>query len=521
MLFFSFVGKSQIRYFIFFVFDILANMQLPRAQIIKARKIFERIYKKEKIDLRASSETLKDQLNLYLDHIEQHIKKDISPGERSRITKIIERNNLVSEVLSDSSFKEIVQGKMELSGKAVIGYVFCIDGRIPSIFLGDRFAKFWEVPAGELVTVRRKSDGKLLPASTDLGESLRRRVTSGKELLEIVFAHTSFIDPKHGCGAMAAKRAKGILNDNLSNEEANLKILEEKTIPAITNLFNNFRTHKGFEPLKRVGVSALYDTDSFGVILNYDRRDQGRSLSTTELTNQFKEIITERFIGENLVFGAYKQKFHDLKYLTIFFGNLLKITKALLQEKKFVQLQDVINKYLNQNYSDLTSNQKKAFRFFLTRSIALQYLTGLSAANKKNIDHPFAEHEEEFMAVSIRGATIGKFDPESQGFSSTPADAASAITNIKSKMSIMNGSKDNKKRPFILFICNLLYQSDLQDNNRVLKRAMVSNAELLRAIVEDPQLGEMVRKAHLIPVPVLLAEGTNEVLKIADHSAYI
>lgn len=496
-------------------------MQLPRAQIIKARKIFERIYKKEKIDLRASAETLKDQLNLYLDHIEQHIKKEINSKERGRITKIIERNNLVSEVLNDESFKSIVQGKMELSGKAIIGYIFCIDGRIPSIFMGDRFAKFWEVPAGELMITKRKSDGKIIPSSTDLGESLRRRVTSGKELLEIVFAHTSLIDPKHGCGAMAAKRAKGLLSDKFSNEEANLKILEERTIPAITTLFNNFRTHKGFEPLKRVGIAALYDTDSFGVILNYELRDRGKSLSTTELTNEFKESITERFVSENLVFGAYKQKFHDLKYLTIFFGNLLKVTKALIQEKKFASLQQIIDKYINRHYSDLTSGQKKSFKFFLIRSIALQYLTGLSVSNKKNIDHPFAEHEEEFMAVSIRGATIGKFDPESQGFSSTPADAGTAIANIKAKMSIMNGSRENKKQPFILFICNLLYQSDLQDNNRVLKRAMVSNAELLRAIVEDSQLGEMVRKATLIPVPVLLAEGTNEVLKIADHSAYI
>lgn len=496
-------------------------MQLPREQILKARKIFEKIYKKEKIDLRASSETLKDQLNLYLDHVEQHIKKEINSKERARITKIIERNNLVSEVLNDPSFKSIVKGKMELSGKAVIGYIFCIDGRIPSIFLGDRFAKFWEVPAGEIVTVRRKSDGKLLPASTDLGESLRRRVTSGKELFEIVFAHTSLIDPKHGCGAMAGKRARGLLSDKLSNEEANLKILEEKTIPAITTLFNNFRTHKGFEPMKRVGISALYDTDSFGVILNYDKRAQGKSLSTTELTNEFKESITERFVSENLVFGSYKEKFHDLKYLTIFFGNLLKVTKALLLEKKFIGLQSILDKYIKEHYSDLTPNQKKSFKFFLVRSIALQYLTGLSVSNKKNIDHPFAEHEEEYMAVSIRGATIGKFDPESQGFSSTPADAETAISNIKTKMSIMNGSKDNKKQPFILFICNLLYQSDLQDNNRVLKRAMVSNAELLRGIIEDPELGEMVRRATLIPVPVLLAEGTNEVLKIADHSAYI
>lgn len=496
-------------------------MQLPREQLKRARQIFERIYKKEKIDLRASSETLKDQLNLYLEHLGKHIKKPIDSKSRDRIMRIIERNNLVSEVLDDPSFKRIVQGKMELAGKVVIGFVFCIDGRIPSIFLGDRFAKYWEVPAGEIGVVKRKSDGKMIPSSTDLGESLRRRVTSGKELLEIVFAHTSLLDPQDGCGAMAAKRAAGLLSPKLSNENANLKILELKTIPALTNLYNDMRTQKGFEPLRRVGVPALYDTDSFGVILNYDKKSSGKSLSTTELTNEYKESITEYFVQENLVFGSYKQKFHDLKYLTIFFSNLLKVMRVLLSDRKFFSLQDILKKYITENYEDLTSNQKKALRFFLTRSIALQYLTGLSAANKKNIDHPFAEHEEEYMAISVRGATIGKYDPEAQGFSSTPADAESAISNIKTKISIMSNSKEHKNRPYLLFICNLLNKADLKENNRVLKRAMVTNAELLRDVFADPQLGEMVRKANIIPVPVLIAEETAEVLKIADHSAYI
>lgn len=492
------------------------------SRLKRARRIFERIYKKEGIDLKASVNTLKDQLYLYFDHLSLKIKTPITSGDRERALEIIERNNLVSEVLDSEDFKRVVSGKIELAGKAVLGFIFCIDGRIPSIFLGDRFAKFWEVPAGELVTIKRMSDGKLIPASTDLGESLRRRVTSGKELLEIVFAHTSLIDPAEGCGAMAAKRAAGILNPKLNNEEANLKILEEKTIPAITTLYNDFRAQKGFKPLKKIGIAALYDTDSFGVILNYDKRASGRSLSTTDLTNQFKEAITEYFVKENLVFGSYKQKFHDIKYLVIFFENLLKVTKALLDDKKFFHLRDIISSYINIHFDGLSQNQKETFKFFLIRSIALQYLTGLSAANKRNIDHPFAEHEEKYIAISVRGTTIGKFDPESQGFSSTPADSETAVRNIKTKISIMlKTSKDNKKKPFLLFICNVLNRSDLSDNNRVLKRAMVTNAELLRDILEDGQLGLMIRKGSIIPVPVLLSEQTGEVLKIADHSAYI
>lgn len=496
-------------------------MQLPREQFLRARRIFERIYRDNKINIRASVDSLKDQLNLYLDHFGTHIGREIEQKDRDRILRIIERNNLVSKTLGSDDFKNIVDEKKKLIGKIVIGFIFCIDGRIPSVFLGDRFAKFWEVPAGEISIVKRKSDGKIIPASTDLGESLRRRVTSGMELLEIVFAHTSLLDPQHGCGAMAVKRKQDKLNPSLSNEEANLKILKEKTIPALTNLYNDFRTQKGFEPLKRVGIPALYDTDSFGVILNFDKREEGKSLSTTDLTNDFKESITESLIKENLVFGAYKHKFHDLKYISIFFANLLKVVKRISTDRKFSGLQESLSNYINLHYADLTSGQKKAFRFFLTRSIALQYLTGLSGSNKKNIDHPFAEHGETYMAVSIRGATIGKYDPEDQGFSSTPADSQSAISNIKTKMSIMNSSKENKKRPYLLFICNLLGEADLKDNNRVLQRAMATNAELLKDILLDEELGSMVRRAQIIPVPVLIAEDSGEVLKIADHSAYI
>lgn len=496
-------------------------MQLPREQFLKARRIFERIYRDNKINIRASVDSLEDQLNLYLDHFGAHISKEVDPKDRDRILKIIERNNLVSETLSSDNFKNIVEEKKRLLGKIVIGFIFCIDGRIPSVFLGDRFAKFWEVPAGEISVVKRKSDGKIIPTSTDLGESLRRRVTSGMDLLEIVFAHTSLLDSHHGCGAMAVKRKQGKLDQGLTNEEANLKILKEKTIPALTNLYNDFRSQKGFEPLKRVGIAALYDTDSFGVILNFDKREEGKSLSTTDLTNNFKESITESLIKENLVFGAYKHKFHDLKYISVFFSNLLKVIKKLSTDKKFSKLQNILNDYINLYYGDLTPNQKKAFRFFLTRSVALQYLTGLSSSNKKNIDHPFAEHGETYMAVSIRGATIGKYDPEDQGFSSTPADSESAINNIKTKMSIMNNSKENRKKPYLLFICNLLGEADLKDNNRVLQRAMATNAELLKDIILDAELGAMVRKAQIIPVPVLIAEETGEVLKIADHSAYI
>lgn len=494
-------------------------MHLPIEQFSRARRIFDRIYKNDRINVRASVKSLKEQLNLYLDHLSAHTGKKIDAEDRKRIYEIIGRNNEVAKILASRDFKEMTNKNKNLLGPAALSVVFCIDGRIPAIFLGGRFSTHWEEPAGEITVEKRKSDGKLIPVSSELCESMRKMTFSGKDILEVIFAHTSFLG--HGCGAMAAKKKMGLVPKDVELEDANLKIIKERSIPALTNIYNELRNQQGLKELKRVAVGALYDTDTFGILLNYEEREKGNMLSTTELTNEFRNEMDDFFIKDNLVFGSFKETFSSLKYLTKFLETVYIVTSKILELEKFMLLRNVLENYIKKNYPDLTKDQQNALKYLLVYTIAFQYLTGASATSKDNYYHPFVHHEEQYLAVSTRGTVIGKFDPEDQGFASTPPDADTAISNIKTKISIMSVLKENKPKPYILFICNPIAGRDLSENSIPLHKTMDANAELLRKILDDRDLGEMIEVGKIIPVPVFIEADNRAVLKIIDHSAYI
>lgn len=503
-------------------------MQIPQPHIninrrtfflrkIKVRNIFRRIYQDRKINLAASRNSLEQQLKYYLEHFGKHIGNKITQKDNKRIWDIIERNNAVSKILESRNFKKLTKRQKQLLGNTALGLVFCIDGRIPAIFLGGRFARHFEIPAGELSIIKRKSDNKLIPDSSDLNEALRRIASGRYDLLEVIFAHTSLSNPHHGCGAMIAKMKAGLVEHKLSLEEANLKLIKNRTIPALSNMYKEFKVQLGLEPLKTIAIAALYDTDTFGIILNIDLRKEGKALSTTELTSKFKAEMDLYFIKDNLMFGSFKEKFSDLAYLTPFSKNMLEVTESLLDKKVVPLLVMEVKNYLDKFYQDLTDRQKQALLFLIIRNIAFQYLTGLSNLKRKIADHPFFEHEETYMAVAMRGATIGKFDPENQAFAATPADPKQAIANINSMLSLMG----NSKKPYILFVCNSINSRDIKENGHVLQRLLGSNAGLLRDIINDHKLGAMIESGEIIPVPLLIEETTREVLKIVDHSGYI
>lgn len=485
---------------------------------IKARELFRKIHRFQKINISASRHSLKEQLDLYLEHLSSHVSKKVPQKNTERILKIITRSNSVTHVINSKDYKYLFQSKQKLLGDVALGLVFCIDGRIPAIFLGGKFASHWEVPAAELTVNKRKSDGKLIPESNDLCEAFRKVASSDRDMLEIVFGHTSLVDPDHGCGAMAAKRKSGLLSSNLSNEEANLKIIEENSIPAITTIYNEFRQQYGLDELKRVCISAIYDTDSFGIIFGSDKNAQ---LSTTKLTEKYKDVMDNFFIQDNIVYASFRKTFTQLKSLTKFSQSELSITESLLTNPSFKALSKQLDEFIDIHYLDLTENQKMALKFFICRTMAIQYLIGACKVSKRNPFHPFSNHEEEYMAISTRGSTIGKYDPEEQGFCSTPSDAAVATTNIKIKLSIMSNKKKLQTQAALLFICNPVSRRDLRENNNQLHKVMDANAELFRAIIADTDLGKMVENLELLPISVLLDEDTSEILKIIDHSAYI
>ncbi len=494
-------------------------MVMPSRLTLPARKLLTFLPRSNRVHRLHANSSISQQLDHYLDLLAKQLQHSINKKEHKRILAIIERNNAVAKILDSVPYRRTVKQKKDLLGKAQLGLIFCIDGRIPAIFLGGRFARHWEVPAGEITVTKRKSDGKLIPESSDLSEAFREIASQGGEVLEVVLAHTSFLG--HGCGAMAAKKKAGVLPPKTSVEDANIQIIEETTLPAITTIFNDFRLDTGNPPLQRVGIAALYDTDTGGIILNHPLRKAKQALSTTELTNRYASQIAKLKGMNQGAQSSFKTKFSKLEYLTSFSEAVANMTELLMARSKQNEVLVEIDSYLEIYYADLTKVQQQALRFLICRTIAFQFLTGLSKVTVTSLNHAFAEHEEKYLAVSLTGATLGKFDPEMQGFSSTPADAKVAISNIKTKLSIMGKSTNKTNFPYILFICSPTSKKTLKDQSGVLRRTISRNAELLRSIVADPDLSNLVKTGSLLPVSVLIAEDTREVLEVIDHSAYI
>lgn len=469
-----------------------------------------------------SSRKLSDQTNNYFKHSNSRLKLKLPPETASRITKIIERNNMLSWLLNNPEYQSCMKKQNELIKNAKLALVFCIDGRIPAIFLGGWFADSWETPAGEIIVKNRQSDGVMIPFATHLGESLRRLADHHQDLLEIVLGHTS-LTSNHGCGAMAAKKKAGLVPEGKTLEEANLEIINQKSIPALTNLYNEFRKQANLEPLKQAGVSAMYDTDTFGFIFNFENKLNRKQLSTTILTNEFSTLISGVLNTRALSFGVYHSSFTRLDRFIQFSKDIVKVTEALLTSRELKKLRESVSSFIHKTYPNLTEAQSTALRFFTLRTVALQFLTGLSVF-KKHPRHPFVEHSETYIATSTRGKTIGKLDPEEQGFGSNAEDSSTAVANIKVKLLIMNASSTNGntlQKPYLLFICNPVNKIDLSENNETIHAVLGSNAGLFRDITSDKELWGLVKTGQLFPIPVLVDEDTREVLKVIDHSAYL
>lgn len=469
-----------------------------------------------------SSSSLSFQAKKYIDHFNQRLNTSLPEETLSRVSKIVERNNMLSWLLDNPEYESCMKKQNDLIKDAKLALVFCIDGRIPAIFLGGWFADSWETPAGEIIAKMRQSDGTIIPFATHLGESLRRLVDNKQDLLEIVLGHTS-LSSSHGCGAMAAKKKAGLIDENKSLEEANLEIINQKSIPALTNLYNEFRKQANLAPLAQAGVSAMYDTDTFGFIFNFENKQTSKKLSTTALTNEFSTLISGSLTDSPLSFGVYHSSFTRLDRFIQFSKDIIKITEVLLESSDLKHLRDQVTNFINKTYPKLTSNQKSALRFFILRTIAFQYLTGLCVF-KKHPRHPFVEHSETYIATSTRGKTIGKLDPAEQGFGSNAEDSSTAVSNIKVKLAIMNESLAEGhalQKPYLLFICNPVNKIDLSENNETIHAVLGSNAGLFRDITADSELWELIKSGQLFPIPVLVDEDTREVLKIIDHSAYL
>lgn len=449
--------------------------------------------------------TLKQPLDSYFGNFIKKIKSPEVPElVRNQITETINRNNLMSHILRSKEFLGILDEEKSLKGEDMkVGVVICIDGRISILHQFGKALNVKEI-AGSLI--------HLNPRKTEIIDRrfisvLEQSADDGRELLEIVTAHTSLRHKDHRCGRIAMGLGREFVGEP---DQVAIKEAERRT-QLIEKKYNQILKAKGRPPQQQVAVTAMIDTDTMGLILNFGKEQ----LSTTELTrNLISKISQITDVGD---FGSMKDSFTDPKSFIDYSKRVLKITSYLMKEEigEDQSVTKDISNYINENYPDLTPKQQKALLFTICRTIASQYVTGL--ASEEEFAHPYADHEENYMSVAT-SKPFGRTDTI-QSFGSAPATREEMLFHVKTKISLLE--KHHKEKPYILFITTPIDNKILIKRNATLVGAEDAAKVYFQELCRDSFIRSKIKDGSLVIVPMLVDEESGNVLQIRDYSIYL
>lgn len=454
------------------------------------------------------SSALRQPLELYFSNFTKKINfPEVSELVKGRITEIVKRNNLISHILGSKEYLDILEQEKSLKGEDVkVGTVICIDGRVSILHQFGRALNVKEI-AGSLINLNLKEsqliDRRFIAV-------LEQSADDGRELLEIVTAHTSLKHPDRACGRIKL----GINQKEFVGDQNTVALREaQKRTGLIEKKYNEILTAKGKSPQSKVAITAMIDTDTMGLILNFGQNE--KQLSTTELTTELKSKIS--LISDVGHFGSMKETFADPTSFIDYSKRVLKITRYLM-ENEVNETESVtkrISGYISENYPDLTQKQQKALLFTICRTIANQYVTGL--ASQKEFGHPYMEHSEDYMAIGP-SKPFGRFDMK-QSFGSAPARREEMLFHVKTKISLLEAH--NKERPFILFVSTPIDVNILKKRNATLVGAEDAAKVYFKELFNDLFIKQKIKDGSLVIIPVLVDEENGNVIEVRDYSIYL
>ncbi|MFA6532461.1 MAG: hypothetical protein WCT22_00510 [Patescibacteria group bacterium] len=419
--------------------------------------------------------------------------------------QIIARNNEQAAQYSHKDFDDIITREKDIRGPCSLGISICIDGRLIIPFIAGRLIKAHEAKAGLIEIENSPIDGKNEIKSGRLTEAIKKKAEQG-DLLEILFAHMSVHDKKHGCGAMLGLKKKYNIPDNVDLVKNNLKI-HEKSALLIKKLFNKVREQSNKPKLKRVAITAVYDTDHMGVILGYDKKIK---YSTTELTKKIAPKLYKLLTSKGndvLTPGILKKVYTDPKHAYNLEALIAETIPTLLELREFSEVTD---KYFDNYYNDLNKNQLQALKYFLARTVVFQYLSGAY----EQIDHPNAYHAEDFQSITQDGPNIGQFMVDSQVFGAGPLSHEDAVGHIIDQTKLMQ-TYSKSTPPYVLFIVKSVSENIQQES---MERIRGINREYYMDIISDPRIQALMRDGLLAPIPAIINDKTREVIEIPDFA---
>lgn len=473
--------------------------------------------------------SLEANLESYFNNLYGRMNPDLSQNEtfqqeiKSNSLAIIYRNNKVAEILRSPFYKEVIKNDKALKGPCAVNIDICIDGRIPDIHLLGLTGNTWETGAGIIGLRKSPLDGQMELESSRLTEAvIERTEKENPQMLQILTAHTSLSEhrrlaesdfeelPSHGCGKMKKMYADGeVTNSDLV--AANLEI-HERSAQAFTDLYNRAAETNHVEQLKKVAITAVYDTDTMGIMLGYGTDHE---LFTTDIT---RGIVADQRINKDLTriageAGSMKDIFTDVDRIIDLETRVMKTTEYLMNDDSF---NGSFEKYSSNYLQDYTEEQKHALFYTLTRNIAFQRTSGVYAQQDSHEhSHPFTHHGEGYQSLSMDGAIVGEFDPEVQVFGATVSTHEEAVDHIKIQTGLMESIKATEP-PYIIFLSNSISNGATPE---ILERARGQLRELFRGVKSDQEIMNWIKEGKLVPVPVLIDSKTREIRDVVKELA--
>lgn len=447
-----------------------------------------------------------------------------------RVLDFIEDNNEVCDIWHSKECQEDRNNEHKYYGKVRVYKVKCIDGRKPRGFEGEADSLKTEEALIALDMVR--STGEIIPRQVEICSVLSDPTI---EPLEISIGHYDSHDTTHGCAAMKltlddpdedvwkylSDREKVLVYKarTKGNHIANVVLLELANIRAFTNFHNKIRIEAGEKPLARVGIAGLFDTRTMGLEfyapLVVKDKEGNLTLKDSETTPFLSTTVVSKKLmdlkNKNLpAFGKYKDVFFKRGSFKEYSRVLTDLTGLLFETKdeEILQVTQEITDFLQAYYFDLTEEQSRALRYRILRSVAHQYLTGLSEYTKY---HPFSGHEERYASVSQDADYPGKYILDYQTFRMSCPDEKTGAKRMEIASSVMDSTGVDGNKPHIFFISTAankgIFEKKDAKHEEDYQAVLSRNLDLFRVLIDDARIRNRIDKGNILPVAVIVSYG--------------
>jgi hypothetical protein len=191
---------------------------------------------------------------------------------------------------------------------------------------------------------------------------------------------------------------------------------------------------------------------------------------------------------------------------------MLRVSEGIQTCPELAPIRDELSEAIAQVAPTMSMERMQPLLHCLYKNIGLLETTNYYDQSSRKT-HPFTEHHELGMALSIEGALVGKWgfyghdsDDFGQNFGSNAADTETGISYLRTKLSILreHGGAD---KIIPLYVCANLREKDLFERNDAYKRARRDSFDIVRVIMKDEVMKPEVINGKVVVITTFMDEG--------------